>query len=59
VPVVLAALDRAGSPAVSVTVARPSLDEVYLRHTGRRYSEAAATEHDSEQERELEMAEAK
>ena len=42
VPVVLAALSRAGRPAVSVTVARPSLDEVYLRLTGRRYSEAPA-----------------
>jgi ABC-2 type transport system ATP-binding protein len=41
VPVVLAALERAGTPAVSVTVARPSLDEVYLRHTGRSYSESA------------------
>jgi ABC-2 type transport system ATP-binding protein len=39
VPVVLAALQRAGTPAVSVTVARPSLDEVYLRRTGRQYSE--------------------
>jgi ABC-2 type transport system ATP-binding protein len=26
----------------SVTVARPSLDDVYLRYTGRRYSEAEA-----------------
>jgi ABC-2 type transport system ATP-binding protein len=43
VPVVLSALQRAGTPAVSVTVARPSLDEVYLRHTGRRYGETAET----------------
>jgi len=42
VPVVLAALERAGAAAVSVTVARPSLDEVYLRNTGRRYAETAA-----------------
>ena len=42
VPAVLEALTRAGAPAVSVTVARPSLDEVYLRHTGHRYSEAPA-----------------
>jgi len=41
VPVVLAALQRAGATALSVTVARPSLDEVYLRNTGRRYAEAA------------------
>jgi len=37
-PGILAALDRAGAPAAAVTVARPSLDDVYLRHTGRRYS---------------------
>lgn len=41
VPAVLAALAGAGTPAVSVMVARPSLDEVYLRYTGRRYSEKA------------------
>jgi ABC-2 type transport system ATP-binding protein len=40
VPVVLAALQRAGINAASVAVARPSLDDVYLRHTGRRYSES-------------------
>ena len=40
VPAVLAALAIAGTPAASVTVARPSLDEVYLRYTGRRYSQA-------------------
>ena len=38
VPGILAALDRAGAPAGAVTVARPSLDDVYLRHTGHRYS---------------------
>ncbi|HZE31955.1 MAG TPA: ATP-binding cassette domain-containing protein [Actinoallomurus sp.] len=42
VPGILAALQNAGTPAASVTVARPSLDDVYLRHTGRRYSEAEA-----------------
>ena len=40
VPVVLAQLQRAGVNAASVAVARPSLDDVYLRHTGRRYSES-------------------
>jgi ABC-2 type transport system ATP-binding protein len=40
VPVVLANLQRAGVNAASVAVARPSLDDVYLRHTGRRYSES-------------------
>jgi len=38
VPVMLAALDRAGIAVATVTVARPSLDDVYLRHVGRRYS---------------------
>jgi ABC-2 type transport system ATP-binding protein len=37
---VLGALQRAGINAASVAVARPSLDDVYLRHTGRRYSES-------------------
>jgi ABC-2 type transport system ATP-binding protein len=49
--VVLAALQRAGIPAASVAVARPSLDDVYLRHTGRRYSESATR--DSVTDREL------
>ncbi len=39
-PIVLAALDAAGIRASTATVARPSLDDVYLRHTGRTYSEA-------------------
>ncbi len=41
VPAVLAALDRAGIAVASVTVARPSLDDVYLRHVGHRYAEDA------------------
>jgi ABC-2 type transport system ATP-binding protein len=40
VPVVLAALDSAGVPVVSATVARPSLDDVYLRHAGRSFGTA-------------------
>jgi ABC-2 type transport system ATP-binding protein len=44
VPGILAALDRAGAPAAAVTVARPSLDDVYLRHTGRRYSSSTPGE---------------
>ncbi len=39
VPGILAALDRAGVPVAAVTVARPSLDDVYLRHVGRRFTE--------------------
>jgi ABC-2 type transport system ATP-binding protein len=54
VPVVLGALQRAGIYAASVAVARPSLDDVYLRHTGRRYSESETSDgHDSRGEREL------
>src|SRR5262249_46229376 len=33
----LAALDAQGARAASLTLARPSLDEVYLRYTGRRF----------------------
>jgi len=40
VPVMLQALDAQGVPVVSVTVARPSLDDVYLKYTGRRFEEA-------------------
>ncbi len=43
-PAVLAALDAAGIHAATATVARPSLDDVYLRHTGRAYSETNAKE---------------
>jgi ABC-2 type transport system ATP-binding protein len=46
VPVVLAELRRAGVNAASVAVARPSLDDVYLRHTGRRYSESESPDCD-------------
>ena len=54
VPVVLAELQRAGIHAASVAVARPSLDDVYLRHTGRRYSETGTLDaHADENEREL------
>ena len=43
VPGILAALERAGVPVAAVTVARPSLDDVYLRHTGHRYASDYAT----------------
>jgi ABC-2 type transport system ATP-binding protein len=39
-PIVLSALDSAGIPVAAATVSRPSLDDVYLRYTGRAYSEA-------------------
>jgi ABC-2 type transport system ATP-binding protein len=39
VPGVLAALESAGVRVASVSMARPSLDEVYLRHAGRRFED--------------------
>jgi ABC-2 type transport system ATP-binding protein len=57
VPVVLAALQRAGVSAASVAVARPSLDDVYLRHTGHRYSESGTPRRNGE-DNELELVEA-
>jgi ABC-2 type transport system ATP-binding protein len=42
VPAVLAALEGGGVPVASVTVARPSLDDVYLRYTGRTFRAAEA-----------------
>ena len=38
IPAVLAALEAHGVRAASVTLARPSLDDVYLRHAGRSYA---------------------
>jgi ABC-2 type transport system ATP-binding protein len=40
VPVVLQALESQGVGVASVTVSRPSLDDVYLRYTGRDFSRA-------------------
>ncbi len=40
VPAVFAALDARGIEVVSATVARPSLDDVYLRHVGRSFEPA-------------------
>jgi ABC-2 type transport system ATP-binding protein len=42
IPAVLAALDARGVTVASVTLARPSLDEVYLRHAGRAFEAVAA-----------------
>ena len=39
-PAVLAALEGAGVSVRAATVARPSLDDVYLRYSGRRFTEA-------------------
>jgi ABC-2 type transport system ATP-binding protein len=40
VPAVLAALDTHSVPVATVTVARPSLDDVYLRYAGRSFASA-------------------
>ncbi len=40
VPRILAALDHARIDVLAITVARPSLDDVYLRHTGRTLAHA-------------------
>jgi ABC-2 type transport system ATP-binding protein len=48
VPAVLAALDSHGVAVASVTVARPSLDDVYLRHAGRSFGEADQDENTKE-----------
>ena len=42
VPHALAALDKAGTPAATVTVARPSLDDVYFRYAGKRFETEVA-----------------
>jgi ABC-2 type transport system ATP-binding protein len=44
VPAVLATLDSHGVAVASVTVARPSLDDVYLRYAGRTFGEADQNE---------------
>jgi ABC-2 type transport system ATP-binding protein len=46
IPAVLAALDAHGVKVASVTLARPSLDDVYLRHAGRSFHRADA-EHEA------------
>lgn len=42
IPRVLSVLDNADIDVVSATVYRPSLDDVYLQHTGRAFQEVAA-----------------
>ena len=43
VPAVLQALEAGGIRVASVTIARPSLDDVYLRHTGRSFARTEET----------------
>jgi ABC-2 type transport system ATP-binding protein len=47
VPLVLQALEAGGIAVNAVTVSRPSLDDVYLRHTGRSFLEADTLQGDS------------
>jgi ABC-2 type transport system ATP-binding protein len=51
VPVILQALEAHGVAVTSVTVSRPSLDDVYLRHTGRSFTEAETQAAVEERER--------
>src|ERR671924_114675 len=48
VPAVLAALDAHSVPVATVTVARPSLDDVYLRYAGRSFTSAEQTDNKEE-----------
>jgi ABC-2 type transport system ATP-binding protein len=50
VPSVLAALDAHSVPVASVTVGRPSLDDVYLRYTGRSFAEAQKSKDEEKEE---------
>jgi ABC-2 type transport system ATP-binding protein len=50
VPAVLAALEAHAVPVASVTVARPSLDDVYLRYAGRSFAQAEKRETKEEDE---------
>jgi ABC-2 type transport system ATP-binding protein len=50
VPAVLSALRAHGVDATSLTLARPSLDEVYLRHAGRHFEDAVGSDHELEKE---------
>jgi ABC-2 type transport system ATP-binding protein len=50
VPAVLAALDSSAIPVASVKVARPSLDDVYLRFAGRSFAAAEASSSTNDEE---------
>jgi ABC-2 type transport system ATP-binding protein len=50
VPQVLAALDSHAIPVATVTVARPSLDDVYLRYAGRSFAVADENERKKEED---------
>ena len=48
IPAVLGTLERQGLAVASVTLARPSLDDVYLRHAGRVYRDDARSGKEAE-----------
>ena len=48
VPSVLAALERSGLQVASATIARPSLDDVYLRYAGRSFEQADSDNREEE-----------
>jgi ABC-2 type transport system ATP-binding protein len=48
-PPVLAALADAGVRVTSATIARPSLDDVYLRHTGHTFDQTGGWDRDTEE----------
>ncbi|TLS45544.1 ATP-binding cassette domain-containing protein [Streptomyces montanus] len=56
VPALLGALERVGVGVAAATVARPSLDDVYLRYAGRRYAEAEAAADSTENTESLALA---
>jgi ABC-2 type transport system ATP-binding protein len=56
VPAVLAALEAGGIGVAAVRVARPSLDDVYLRYTGRTFGSAQAQAEAQEQSQTQEVA---
>jgi ABC-2 type transport system ATP-binding protein len=50
IPSVISALEQGGLRVASATIARPSLDDVYLRHAGRSFQQADAdTSHDTKE----------
>jgi ABC-2 type transport system ATP-binding protein len=51
VPIVLQALEAHGVGVATVTVSRPSLDDVYLQHTGRSFTAAESEEAARQKER--------
>jgi len=46
IPSIITALERSGLAVASATIARPSLDDVYLRHAGRSFQQADTEDDD-------------